>query len=1345
MNNDQQELRAIAGAGGGGCFRKGTPVQLQHGKTIPIEQLKVGDEILSFDEKGAIHLAKVTKTHYHADPQPILRVKYWGGEVEVTPNHWVLNEYNAFSEVGRLSIHDCVVDGMNLLRPIIDAELIGHEPVYNLTVEPHHTFIAGGIRVHNGGHRDLYPTVAGAGGGGGKSSSARAAVEDPDSLQSRSMLSVIDLLGEGQIGGLVNGGNSVFFNDTPMLNPDSTSNFNGVQWEFRDGSFGQTPLGTNFGSVETPIPMSVQVKKDMPAVFTINNVNADAVRVAIAIPSLMSQDAKTGDLHGTSVQFRIEMSLNSGAFYNASGDLTISGKSRSRYQRAYRLDLPKTTSGGATVTLWTLRVVRITADSTSTALSNDTYVDSYSEITSSRLSYPMSALIGITIDSAQFNSIPTRSYLVDGLYIRVPNNYNAASNTYSGVWDGGFKMAVSSNPAWILYDLMTQKRYGLGQYIDESMIDEARLYQIGKYCDELVPDGFGGMEPRFRINTAIQSRAEAFRVITDIASVFNGMAYWTGGEIGFTQDAPADPVMVFTPANVIDGMFTYSGSSRKDRHSVVNVAWCDPVQNYKQVIEYVEDPELVQKFGIRKGDTIAFGCTSRGQANRVGRWILYTESYQSEIINFQVGIDSALVMPGDIVMIHDTQRAGKRVGGRLKSCDKTMAELDSSVDVQPGSTISIRMPDGKFVERTLLGTGPQTTVRWGTPLTDIPVANAIWLISHSSLEPMLARVVSIGQGESAAQFNITCLAHNPSKYDAIEKEMKLIEANTSIIDYKTVAAPTNLKVAEFQYEIGSGILGLSLDLSWTGEANSYEIRWRRSGKYQTNWETVTCTTPNYTFENVRAGDYYFEVVGMNNFGVRSPKTTIEYTPVGRTSAPGDVPSFKIAKRTQDLQLTWSPVSDIDLLGYEVRVGDSWDSGDLVITNFSGTMLIHDQEEAGLYKYHIRSINRSGVYSDNVTTAQIQLEAPAPVAGFEIVRHGNGARLELIWEPNREQDLVHYEIREGQTWGASQVLAQVKSTSFTTPAGILGERIFWIKAITSPGIYAKEAAWVSTEVAAPNTTNIVLESDQRLLDWPGYWVNMAKDGANLTMSEGASRSEYCFTIDLLDTYISQNSFHTKIGSIVMNLTSWDEAAFRWRDDEANRAWVMQGDVESITSRKQMCRYTGKLNQTEYEGWRLDGNLKSITGRMASSSTGVKYEGVRYGTGVVLKTGVKVEWSSMAMPKTFTYQVWLKPKTTGKGLTQSVLELATTDKHRLRLSYNGVTNQFELRDQTGDEAVYASVGEQGLVVGDLVSVTIVQADDQRRLHVSVVGKSSGTGSQPFKPLAQFTNLRLYWKEA
>lgn len=1337
-----EQLRNLTvGGAGGGCFRRGTPVQLEHGKTIAIENLKVGDEILAFDEQGTIHKAKVTQVHHHTDPQPILSVKYWGGEVEITPNHWVLNEYNAFSEIGRLTIHDCVVDGMGHLRPIIDAKYIGHEEVYNLTVEPHHTFIAGGIRVHNGGHRDLYPTVGGAGGGSKKGSSGRAAVEDPDSLQSRAMIAIVDLLGEGQIGGLVDGAKSIYLDDTPLVNADGTFNFDGFKWEQRVGESVQLPFSQDFGTVETPVVVNVQVKKQQSATFTVTNPNADEVRVVMLVPSLSKQNTTTGDISGTHVEFKFKLSCN-GSAYQDVGTHKISGKTRSRYQKAYRIELPKTYNG-AKVTQWSIQTERITDDSKSQSLSNDLYVDSYSIVVRSRLSYPNSAMIGVSIDSKQFSSIPKRSYLVDGLLIKVPKNYDPKTHTYTGTWDGSFKLAVSDNPAWILYDLLTTKRYGLGEYIDPDMVDEVTLYEIGRYCDELVPDGFGGLEPRFTINTVIAGRAEAYQVIRDISSVFNGMTYWTGGKLGFMYDAPSDVVMIYNQANVIEGRFTYTGSSRKDRHSVVLVSWNDPNNNYETQIEYVEDPELIAKFGVRKAETIAFGCTSQGQANRVGRWLLYTERHQSEMVTFKVGIDSAYVKPGDIVKIHDTSRAGARMGGRLQKVTAKSATLDFPCDVAVNSVISIRMPDGSFVERPINSHGKsRQLVEWSDPLPKLPVDNAIWLISSSKLEPQKARVVSVSQGENPGELVISALMHYDGKYDLIEQGISLKKPTVSILDYKVVNPISNPIVEETQIAVGIGVVGLALDVSWTGNASSYEISWRREGAYQSNWETINSTSPNIRMaENIRRGLYLFRVVAINSFGVRSSAVEFQHETVGRTQAPGDVANFKVTKRTNDLLLTWDAVKDIDLLGYEVRVGPSWDEGDEIITNFAGTMITHDQDYEGIYYYHIRSINRAGVPSDNVSTAEITLKAPATVKNFDVVHTGHGSRLELIWSANSEPDLVHYEIREGQSWGTSQLLAQVKATSFTTPRGVIGNRIFWIKAVTSPGIYSAEAAWVSGDITTPNNTNIIVTSDQYALGFPGVKINMTKQGDALTLSTGYSRGEYVFELDLGDSFLAQTSMATRVVPVIADGTTWDSASWTWDSLDANRPWTQDGSADSVSHKNQIARYTGVLARDQVEAWRLNGNLTAVSGRAASSSAGVSYADMRYGKGLVNAMATKVEWTALSAPETFHFQTWLKPRMLGSTTTQMIMELQCGSR-QLRLAYNEFLKAYELGDDLGNDRCIVYLTNT-LTTSDLVCVSIVQTKSIRRLHIHVLGKESGTDSKPQAPLGEVSALRTYWK--
>lgn len=1337
--SDERNFYSIAGAGGG-CFRKGARVQLQHGKTIAIEELKVGDEILAFDEAGEVQLAKVTKVHYHPEPQPILRVKFWRGETHITPNHWVLNQYNAFVEMGTLTIHDAVVDGMGHLRPIIDAELIGYEPVWNLTVEPHHTFICDGIRVHNGGHRETYPVIAGAGGGGSKGGGGRPAIEDPDSLQSRAMVSIVDLIGEGQIGGLVNGAKSIFFNDTPLENSDGSRNFSGVSWAERKGTQNQSPM-SGYTNVETPQIVSVQVKKALPATITINNPNADMVRMIVMVPSLMSQDADDGDVHGTSVQFKFDISMNGGAYQALSGTLTINGKTRSRYQRSYLYALPKDV-GGQPVTTWSIRMTRITDDSTTARVQNDLYLDSYVEIVEAKLNYPNSALVGITIDSSQFSSIPTRAYLVDGLYIKVPSNYDPVARTYSGVWNGTFKVAVSNNPAWVLYDVLTNKRYGLGEYLSASQIDKTKLYQIGKYCDELVPDGFGGYEPRFVINTAIQSQAEAFRFISDICSVFNGMTYWAGSMAGFSQDSPTEPSMIYSAANVIDGIFTYSGSARKDRHSVVLVQWNDPKQNYKRTIEYVEDADLVAKIGIRKLETVAFGCTSRGQAHRVGRWILYTEAYESDVITFKVGLDSAMVLPGEVIKIHDSTRAGKRMGGRIVSATTTSAVLDAPVTLSAGgglAKISIRMPDGTFAERNLKqsgNVGSFSEVDWDVPLPELPLPNALWLVAEHTLVPLLARVIGVGQGENPGEFTITAIEHNQSKYDAIEKGFDLVEPKTSIIDTKTMAKPTDFQVAESPSLVAPGIMGLNLSVSWNGQGLHYEVTWRRTGKYPTNWQTVTTSNPLIDLDNARAGTYEFKIVAISPFGVRSPKLEASYVTVGKAAAPGDVPNFKVTKRTNDLLLTWDQVTDIKVSGYEVRVGPSWDAGAVITKNFQGTMLTHDQEKAGTYFYHIRSVDRAGQYSENVITYKLELTAPATVQMFDIIQ--SGSRLELNWRPNTEPDVVYYEIREGNSWTTGTLVSQVKATTFTIPSGGIGVRKFWIKAVSSPGIYSDVAAWIDTNIAMPTSSNIVATTDEKMLGWSGNKLNMHVVGYDLMMKNGYPRAEYIFPVDLLDSYRAQNSIYGTIDSIVYDTDAmtWSSSPFDWNDAEAARKWAPGGDINSVVGKYQIARKTG-LTYGELDGWRLNGSLSTVTGKAAGNAQNVTYETGRHASGLRLRGGVKVDWTTVAVPAEFKYTTWIIPKIAGSSAEVAIMSFAAAGRE-LKLGYSEPEQEFRLVDHLGN-VVKAALP---VSADDVIGVGIVQTATKRKLYVAKVGQTPVMGEGALAPLGTFDNVRLYW---
>lgn len=1035
---------------GGGCFRKGSQVQLDGGKTIAIEELKVGDEVLAFDEAGDIHLAKVTKVHYHADPQPILRVRFWRGETYITPNHWVLNQYNSFVEMGSLTTHDALVDGMGHLRPITGAELIGYEPVWNLTVEPHHTFIADGVRVHNGGHRERFPVVRGSGGGGKGGGGGRVAVESPDTLQSVQYARVLDLVSEGEIGGLVSGAQSIYINDTPLLNESGQYNFSGVTIDYRTGTQAQSYI-QGFPAIENEVAVGTEVKNALPVTRTITNSNVNAARLTLSVPQLTTQDTTNGDLNGASVTLRVDVQNNGGGFVPArigveqlnlsisgntatsgsnqilgasigvswagdagvvtmqhcswaaqyrllpsgswtqfasgafSGTVTkryvttgdggigggytiqiippsgsntasielsegayefrvlqsgqgsihiqwanssyytpyvyINGKTTSRYQRSLRVELP---SPGP----WDIRVSRVTADSNQASLQNKTFFDSYTEIIDAKLRYPNSAIFGMQIDARQFNSIPSRAYEIYGIKVKVPTNYDPVTRAYTGEWDGDFQIAWTDNPAWIFYDIVTNDRYGLGQFIDAGSVDKWGLYSIAKYCDEIVPNGLGGSEPRFTCNAFIQTRHEAYNLIMQMASIFRAMTYWSSEQITCVQDRPSDPVALLTSANVIDGQFNYSGSSVKARHTVALVTWNDPNDRCRQKVEYVEDQEGIERYGVVQTEVVAFGCTSRGQAHRMGRWILYTERMESETVTFKAGMDAALIYPGAIIHTQDQFRSGERFGGRVISATASEVTIDAPITVEYGKTyeISVVLPDGSIESRKVTNTlGTYSVLSLDSALSDIPQEFSMWVLSASDLAPEEWRVVSISESDPGV-VEISALASRQDKYAAIEQDLVLEPISTIGIDTGASFSIENLTVVEGLYLINPSVVGTSATVSWTGNSPRYIVSYSADG---ISPQQIDVPGSSYTYQGLAPGTYTFSVQPVNALGRRGRISSVTREIFGLYSPPEDVSGLSLAAIAGSAHIAFNPSPDLDVIvgGYlrlrHSRTGSSW--------------------------------------------------------------------------------------------------------------------------------------------------------------------------------------------------------------------------------------------------------------------------------------------------------------------------------------------------------------------------------------------------------------------------------------
>ena len=1160
---------------------------------------------------------------------------------------------------------------------------------------------------------------AGGGGKGGGGASARVAQEAPDSLRSKAYARVVDLISEGEIEGLVDGLQSVYLDDTPIQNADGTTNFSGVTLETRDGTQQQSYV-PGFSSVENEVPVGVEIKASQPVVRSITDPDVDAVRIKVSVGQLTNQDTTNGDLNGSAVSFSIDRQVSGGGFVEVIND-TISGKTTTKYQRSYYVPL---TGNGP----WEIRVRRITADSTSSAIQNKTYLDSYTEVVESKLRYPNSALVALRVDASQFSAIPRRSYDMKLLRVRVPVNYDPGTRTYSGVWNGNFKIAWTDNPAWCFYDLVTSTRYGLGGYIPESQVDKWALYRVAQYCDQLVPNGLGGFEPRFTCNLYLQTREQAYKVVQDMASIFRGMVYWSGGAITVTQDAPSDAVYQFAPGNVVDGEFAYQGSSAKARHTVALVTWNDPDDFYRQKVEYVEDAAGIARYGIVQSDVVALGCTARGQAHRVGKWLLFSEQSESEIVTFRTGLEGAVVRPGDIIKVADPVRGGMRLGGRIAAATASTVTLDQELPADLPWRLSVVLPNGTVEER-LVGPVSGRTLTVTIPFSSVPQVDAIWMLASSIIEPQLFRVVSVAERDPGVH-EVTALAHNPSKYAAIEEGLALQPRSITVLS-DIPPPPTGLAMQESLYRVKDQAQVL-VQVSWTEvqTAIAYRLSYRVAGG---NFVSLPLTSANYAeIRDAQEGQYEFSLRAIGITRKESIPATLSATVLGKTLPPSDVTGFTVQRRVSDLMIAWDELQDADLSGYEVRVGTGWDDAQLVAKT-SGTQMLHDQSAAGQYPYHIRAIDTSGNYSAHVTTFVLNLLAPSTVRQFDVVQSAN--RLEFRWQPNPEPEVVGYELREGAAWDASLFVAEVKSTSYTLPSGFDGERKFWIKAIASPGIYSDTPTFVSTVVAQPQNANLILARDEQALGFPGtkhFASVVSVNGRNvLRMSTGAQTAEYLFELDLVSPIRAQNTLLNSLGASVDDRTTWLEANFPWASDAAKRQWAYDGAIANVDARFQIAREDA-LQAGEIYGWRLNGSTGGLGNPLLSQAASVSYAAGRYGDGLMVKDTTRVAWS-VSIPDVFHTSFWFAPS----EITTCVIWAATGSSGQLLVGYDASTASFFLEDHLARRvSVSFSVS-----ITDRICLGVCQTASERRLFAGRMDGDVDSASAAIAPVGTFTSLRLY----
>lgn len=691
----------------------------------------------------------------------------------------------------------------------------------------------------------------------------RQPVISPDSAQSKTFIKVLYGLAEGEIEGLANGLQSIFLEETPLQNADGSLNFENVTVNFRSGTNDQEYI-EGFPAVESETAIDVELKSETPWVRAFSNLDLDAVRLRLKWGPLRTQNATNGDVSGVTIEYAIDLQTDGGVWTEVL-KTKISDKTSANYERAHRIDLPRADSG------WLVRVRRLTPNSSSEYISDKMYIAAVTEVIDAKLRYPNTALLGLQYDAETFGNVAKVAMDTKGRLLKVPTNYNPATRQYVGMWDGTFKEAYSNNPAWIYYDICTVDRYALGDRLTPLMVDKWSLYRLAQYCDQMVPDGLGGQEPRFTCNVYLQSAEGAFEILTKLAGVFRAISFWDGNSIICDADMPQDTYFTYTRANVIDGNFEYSGTRARDRHNVVKIAWDNPANHYKTEYEFVRDEKAIAEAGqVRILEIDAWGCTSRGQAQRAGHWALKSEQLETRTVSFKVGLDGHIPLPGKVIEVADPLFAGRANGGRVSaiSADRKSITLDrDNVVAKAGDRLVINGENGKAQTRIVQSiAGRVITVTTAFDVNSIAVLN-IWVLDAQDLATMKFRVISITQDESH-QFSVTALQYNPAKFDAIDKGAYFDEVPISIVN-PTIQDPVTDVVVTGESRVDQGINVATMIVSWAQAkgAVKYQVEWRKDDG---SWIKLPITGNNSVeVPGIYAGQYQARVTAISAFDIAS--------------------------------------------------------------------------------------------------------------------------------------------------------------------------------------------------------------------------------------------------------------------------------------------------------------------------------------------------------------------------------------------------------------------------------------------------------------------------------------------
>ena len=691
----------------------------------------------------------------------------------------------------------------------------------------------------------------------GGSSKPKSPTEASDSLRSTNLAKLLIAVGEGEFDETPTDYN-IYLDNTPIRDASGNYNFPNVKWDWRPGSVDQTYI-PGIPAVENETSLNVELRSDAPWVRSITNTQLSAVRMRFAWPALQRQDDE-GNVVGYRIDYAIDLATDGGAYQQVYPD-AVDGKTTTRYERSRRVDLPQATTG------WQIRIRRLTPNQNSNKIADTMLIAGITEVIDAKIRYPNTALLYIEFDAEQFTNIPSVTVECNARRWMVPSNYDPIQRTYSGTWDGTMKSAWTNNPAWITYGICTEDRFGLGKRIKPFMVDKWELYRIAQYCDQLVPNGLGGQEPRFLCDMNLQGKADAWSLLRDISAIYRGMTYWAQGQLVMQADMPRaqDFDYVFTRANVIDGKFSYGSASAKTRYTRALVSYDNPANNYDTDVIPFADLDLQRRYGDRPTELSAIGCTRASEAQRRGKWAILSNN-QDRTVSFKTGMEGVIPLPGHIIPVADSLLAGREVGGRIAAVAGRVVRLDRDTQAKPGDRLIINLPGGRAEGRTVQSvTGRDVTVT--VDYSEPPIAQLQWALDADELAIPLYRVLRTKR-TAEGDFEISALQFEPSKFAHIDTGARLEERPTSAIPITVVPAPTSVSLA-VSSSVVQGLAVATMTISWPGVdgAVGYDIEWRKDSG---NWVKLLRTgMTNVDVVGIYAGAYVARVRAVSAFEISS--------------------------------------------------------------------------------------------------------------------------------------------------------------------------------------------------------------------------------------------------------------------------------------------------------------------------------------------------------------------------------------------------------------------------------------------------------------------------------------------